>query len=139
MSAVATLQLDLTGGPETVTLEKGVPLLQPAAQTTVSFEDVAVVAGGQYEVTATLVGIEADLDPTDNEIADALTVSEGGASGSPAGTIRGPLIAPRLLRESPDLIRDSLRRRGSTIDLDALIALEASVRAKGPQAVGRRA
>jgi hypothetical protein len=81
MSTVSTLRLDLTGGPEPVTLEKGVPSLQPAAQTTVSFEDVAVVAGGQYEVTATLVGIEADLDPTDNEIAVAFTVSEGESSG----------------------------------------------------------
>jgi seryl-tRNA synthetase len=49
------------------------------------------------------------------------------------------MIDPRLLRESPDLIRDSLRRRGSTIDLDALIALEASVRAKRQQAEGLRA
>ena len=49
------------------------------------------------------------------------------------------MIDPRLLRESPDLIRDSLRRRGSTIDLDALIALEASVRVKRQQAEGLRA
>jgi seryl-tRNA synthetase len=40
------------------------------------------------------------------------------------------MIDPRVLRESPDLVRDSLRRRGSTIDLDPLIALEGAVRAK---------
>lgn len=49
------------------------------------------------------------------------------------------MIDPRLLREDPDLIRDSLRRRGSTVDLDALIALEAAVRAKRQEAEGLRA
>ncbi|MEA1904034.1 MAG: serine--tRNA ligase [Actinomycetota bacterium] len=39
------------------------------------------------------------------------------------------MIDPRLLRENPDVIRDSLTRRGSRIDLDALIALETSHRA----------
>ena len=49
------------------------------------------------------------------------------------------MIDPRLLREDPDLLRDSLRRRGSTIDLDSLIALEAAVRAKRQEAEGLRA
>jgi len=49
------------------------------------------------------------------------------------------MIDPRLLRENPDLIRDSLRRRGSTIDLDVLVALEAEVRAKRQEAEGMRA
>jgi seryl-tRNA synthetase len=37
------------------------------------------------------------------------------------------MIDPRILREDPDLIRDSLRRRGSKLDLDSLIALEQAV------------
>lgn len=49
------------------------------------------------------------------------------------------MIDPRLLREDPDLIRDSLRRRGSSIDLDALIALEAAARAKRQETEGLRA
>jgi seryl-tRNA synthetase len=49
------------------------------------------------------------------------------------------MIDPRLLREAPDLLRESLRRRGSTIDLDSLIALEAAVRAKRQDAEGLRA
>jgi len=48
------------------------------------------------------------------------------------------MIDPRLLREDPELVRDSLRRRGSTIDLDALIAQEAAVRAKRQDAEGLR-
>jgi seryl-tRNA synthetase len=48
------------------------------------------------------------------------------------------MIDPRLLREDPDLIRDSLRRRGSSVDLDALIAKEAAVRAKRQEAEGLR-
>lgn len=38
------------------------------------------------------------------------------------------MLDPRLLRESPDLIAESLRRRGASIDLDALVTLEASQR-----------
>ncbi len=49
------------------------------------------------------------------------------------------MIDSRLLRENPDLIRDSLRRRGSAIDLEALITLEGSVRAKRQEAEGLRA
>jgi seryl-tRNA synthetase len=49
------------------------------------------------------------------------------------------MIDSRLLREDPDLVRESLRRRGSTIDLDAVIALEASARAKRQEAEGLRA
>ncbi|MEX1125804.1 MAG: hypothetical protein WEE53_09105 [Acidimicrobiia bacterium] len=81
MSTVATLRLDLTGGPEPVTLEQQVVVLQPEAMTTVSFADVVVQPGGEYEVTATLVGVAADVDPTDNDITVAFTVSEGESSG----------------------------------------------------------
>ncbi|MEX1125803.1 MAG: serine--tRNA ligase [Acidimicrobiia bacterium] len=49
------------------------------------------------------------------------------------------MIDSRLLREDPDLIRESLSRRGSPIDLDALVVLEAAVRAKRQEAEGLRA
>lgn len=49
------------------------------------------------------------------------------------------MIDPRLLREDPDLIRDSLRRRGSKLDLDALIALEEAVRGARRHAESLRA
>lgn len=39
------------------------------------------------------------------------------------------MIDPKLLRESPDLIADSLHRRGSDLDLQALIELDGSHRA----------
>ena len=39
------------------------------------------------------------------------------------------MIDPKLLRQDPDLIRRSLTRRGSNLDLDALIELESSARA----------
>lgn len=57
------------------------------------------------------------------------------------------VIDPRILREDPEVVRQSLRRRGSDLDLDALIALEEqarTVRARAEQArasqreVGRR-
>lgn len=38
------------------------------------------------------------------------------------------MLDPRLLRDNPDAIADALRRRGSDIDLDALISLEATSR-----------
>ena len=38
------------------------------------------------------------------------------------------MIDPRLLRDDPDAIRDSLARRGSKLDLDAVIKLEADLR-----------
>ena len=39
------------------------------------------------------------------------------------------MIDPRLLRDDPDAIRESLARRGSKVDLDAVISLESSLRA----------
>jgi seryl-tRNA synthetase len=39
------------------------------------------------------------------------------------------MLDPKLLRENPETVADSLRRRGSKSDLDALIALEAEHRA----------
>ncbi len=39
------------------------------------------------------------------------------------------MIDPKLLRDSPDLIADSLRRRGSDLDLQALIELDGTHRA----------
>jgi len=49
------------------------------------------------------------------------------------------MIDPRILRENPDLIRDSLRRRGSKLDLDSLIALEQAVRSARQEAESLRA
>ena len=49
------------------------------------------------------------------------------------------MIDPRLLREDPEAIRDSLRRRGSKIDLDALIGLESQLRAARQEAEELRA
>jgi seryl-tRNA synthetase len=49
------------------------------------------------------------------------------------------MIDPRILREDPDLIRDSLRRRGSKLDLDSLIALEQAVRSARQDAESLRA
>ena len=78
LSTPSTLRLVLTGGAEAVTLDQEVSPLQPDAQTSVSFEDVPVEPGGQYRVTATLVGLAADIDMTDNEISVDFTVNEGG-------------------------------------------------------------
>jgi seryl-tRNA synthetase len=39
------------------------------------------------------------------------------------------MIDPRLLRDNPEIIADSLRRRGSDLDLEALIELDAAHRA----------
>jgi seryl-tRNA synthetase len=49
------------------------------------------------------------------------------------------MIDPRLLRDDPDTLRESLRRRGSTVDLDALIRLEAELRAARQRAEEQRA
>jgi seryl-tRNA synthetase len=49
------------------------------------------------------------------------------------------MLDPRLLRENPDVIAESLRRRGSSTDLDALIALEAEHRAVLLEAEQQRA
>jgi seryl-tRNA synthetase len=38
------------------------------------------------------------------------------------------MIDPKLLRDDPDVIREALRRRGSDIDLDSLIALDSDQR-----------
>ena len=43
-------------------------------------------------------------------------------------TIAFFMIDPRLLRENPELIADSLRRRGLDLDLDRLVEMEASYR-----------
>ncbi|MFS8496222.1 MAG: serine--tRNA ligase [Actinomycetes bacterium] len=49
------------------------------------------------------------------------------------------MIDPRILRENPDVVRQSLQRRGSDIDLDALIDLEARARAVQAEAEQARA
>jgi seryl-tRNA synthetase len=49
------------------------------------------------------------------------------------------MIDPRLLREDPDAIRESLRRRGSKIDLDLLIEAEAELRRARQEAEELRA
>ncbi len=49
------------------------------------------------------------------------------------------MIDPRLLRDDPDAIRESLRRRGSKLDLDALVEKEAGLRAARQRAEELRA
>jgi seryl-tRNA synthetase len=49
------------------------------------------------------------------------------------------MIDPRLLREDPEAIRESLRRRGSKIDLDLLIEAEAGLRRARQEAEELRA
>ena len=49
------------------------------------------------------------------------------------------MIDQRLLRDDPDAIRDSLRRRGMEIDLNKLIELEATARARRQEAEELRA
>jgi seryl-tRNA synthetase len=49
------------------------------------------------------------------------------------------MIDPRLLRDDPDAIRGSLARRGSKVDLDAVISLESSLRAARQNAEELRA
>jgi seryl-tRNA synthetase len=49
------------------------------------------------------------------------------------------MIDPRLLRDDPDTIRESIRRRGASIDLDALISMEERVRVKRQEAESLRA
>jgi len=49
------------------------------------------------------------------------------------------MIDPRLLRDDPDAIREALARRGSKIDLDAVISLESSLRAARQRAEELRA
>ncbi len=49
------------------------------------------------------------------------------------------MIDPKLLRESPDQIRESLRRRGSELDIDRLIELDERVRAGRTSAEALRA
>lgn len=45
------------------------------------------------------------------------------------GSIGRLMLDPKLLRENPDAVAESLRRRGSDVDLEALVALEAKHRA----------
>src|SRR5919106_1414389 len=47
---------------------------------------------------------------------------------APSVTIRRPMLDPRLLREDPQLIRESLRRRGSKLDLEPLVELDREYR-----------
>lgn len=49
------------------------------------------------------------------------------------------MIDPRLLRDDPDRIREALRRRGSGLDLDELIALDETVRNNRAEAESLRA
>jgi seryl-tRNA synthetase len=49
------------------------------------------------------------------------------------------MLDPRLLRENPDVIADSLRRRGSTADLETLVSLEAEHRSALQEAEQLRA
>jgi seryl-tRNA synthetase len=49
------------------------------------------------------------------------------------------MIDPRLLRDDPDAIREALARRGSKVDLDAVISLESSLRGARQRAEELRA
>ncbi|MGH8915310.1 MAG: serine--tRNA ligase, partial [Acidimicrobiia bacterium] len=49
------------------------------------------------------------------------------------------MIDPRLLRDDPEVIRGSLARRGSKIDLEALIEMDSSLRSVRRQAEDLRA
>ncbi len=49
------------------------------------------------------------------------------------------MIDPRLLRDDPDALRVALRRRGSKVDLEALIEMESALRAARRQAEELRA
>jgi seryl-tRNA synthetase len=49
------------------------------------------------------------------------------------------VIDPRILREDPDLVRGALKRRGSDIDLDRIIALEQKARTVQTEAETARA
>jgi seryl-tRNA synthetase len=49
------------------------------------------------------------------------------------------VIDPRILREDPEAVRRSLQRRGSDVDLDAIIALEERARATQAEAEQARA
>jgi seryl-tRNA synthetase len=49
------------------------------------------------------------------------------------------MIDPRLLRDDPDAVRTSLARRGSKVDLDALITLDSELRAVRQRAEELRA
>jgi seryl-tRNA synthetase len=49
------------------------------------------------------------------------------------------MIDPRLLRDDSDSVRESLRRRGSDIDLDELIELDSAFRAARQRAEELRA
>ena len=49
------------------------------------------------------------------------------------------MIDPKLLREDPDQLRESLRRRGSSVDLDELIALDQDLRVRRQEAESLRA
>ncbi len=49
------------------------------------------------------------------------------------------MIDPRLLRDDPDLIRESLRRRGMEIDIENVVALELEARTRRQEAEELRA
>jgi seryl-tRNA synthetase len=49
------------------------------------------------------------------------------------------MIDLRLLRDDPDLIRESLRRRGLDLDVDRLVELEAQARGRRQEAEELRA
>jgi seryl-tRNA synthetase len=55
------------------------------------------------------------------------------------GTIPALMIDPRFLRDDPEAIRASLARRGSKVDLDGLIALDARLRTLRQEAEELRA
>ena len=49
------------------------------------------------------------------------------------------MIDPKLLRDDPEVVRRSLERRGSSLDLDRVIALDAEARSALQEAESLRA
>ncbi len=59
---------------------------------------------------------------------DSRGLERGRSAQNGAGTISAQMIDPRLLRDDPEAIRTSLTRRGSKVDLDAIVALDTELR-----------
>ncbi len=66
-------------------------------------------------------------------------MDRGSSAQNGAGTISAQMIDPRLLRDDPEAIRTSLTRRGSKVDLDALVALDTELRSARQRAEELRA
>jgi CARDB len=70
------LRLTLSGNGDPVVATQQVPVLEPGEQTAIDFVDMAVVAGGPFEVKAELEVIQLDVDLDDNALAVIFMVNE---------------------------------------------------------------